>query len=147
MGEERRGEERRGEERRGEERRGEERRGEERRGEERRGEERRGEERLSSEGGGWKKLVSWVRGAGDQRTAFAKLLSCLHAPGQRSEEEKIEEEGGEEQEEESGRRGVLARSGDSAPGRMLRKAVTIVKNPNRLEYMSGELLREDKRNK
>lgn len=56
-----------------------------------------------SASGGWKKLVSWVRGAGDQRTALAKLSSCLDAPGQRSEEEKIGEERGEE--EESGRRG------------------------------------------
>lgn len=67
-----------------------------------------------SASGGWKKLVSWVRGAGDQRTALAKLPSCLDAPGQRSEEEKIGEERGEE--EESGRRGVLARRGVGASG-------------------------------
>lgn len=42
---------------------------------------------MGSESGGWKRLVSWVRGAGDQRTALANLPSCLHAPGQRSEEE------------------------------------------------------------
>lgn len=61
--------------------------------------------------------MSWVRGAGDQRTALANLPSCLHAPGQRSEEEKIGEERGEErEEEESGRRGVLARLGVGASG-------------------------------
>lgn len=61
---------------------------------------------MGSEGGGRKKLVSWLRGVGEQGTALANSPSCLYAPGQRSEEEKIREEGGEEQEEEeSGRRG------------------------------------------